>query len=160
MVQFTCKPAGAEMSKFSFTVENIKVHIWCKELEKVEVEFPPIVAGGGADWASKPGGCGGGGIRKELEKDKADPDPCSRKCSTCKYGYFYAMDLPCRICDIKDNNMWEFKPETDKPFIDTEWTDALLEIYQEAKADGRDAISFAEVDERLKSKAKPSEVLI
>ena len=42
----------------------------------------------------------------ELEKGKADRDPRSRKCSTCKYGYFYAMDLPCRICDIKDNNMW------------------------------------------------------
>ena len=69
------KPADleAKMSKFSFTVfgthENFNVSIWCKDLEKVEVEFPPIVSGGGGDWTSKPGGCGGGGIRKEVEDE-------------------------------------------------------------------------------------------
>ena len=78
------------MSKFSFAAENIdvvvealerslrrtrliltlaheKVHIWCKDLEKVEVEFPPIVAGGGADWASKPGECSTCKYLKDLE---------------------------------------------------------------------------------------------
>ena len=67
------------MSKFSFTVENIKVHIWCKDLEKVEVEFPPIVAGGGGDWTSKPGGWGGGGgIRKEVEDEEENQGSLKR----------------------------------------------------------------------------------
>ena len=79
------KPADleAKMSKFSFTVsgthEYVNVSIWCKDLEKVEVEFPPIVAGGGGDWTSKPGGCGGGGgIRKEVEDEQENQGSLKR----------------------------------------------------------------------------------
>ena len=52
----------------------------------------------------------------ELEKGKgkADREPRSRKCPTCKYEYFYAKELPCRVCDIKEDSMWEPKPDVSR----------------------------------------------
>ena len=45
---------------------------------------------------------------------KPSSKPRSRKCPTCKYEYFYAKELPCRVCDIKEDSMWEPKPDVSR----------------------------------------------
>lgn len=42
-----------------------------------------------------------------------------------------------------------------KPFSNNEWTDTLLELYDEARKEGKKSISFADVDKRLAEKRKP-----